>query len=272
MDALNVIKIGGNVIDDEEALSAFLDAFSALPGPKVLVHGGGKLASAMGRSMGIEPRMVDGRRRTDAATLRIVTMTYAGWIGKNIAAGLCARGCPAVSICGADGGLMPATRRSPLPIDFGFVGDPDPATVRTDAIDALTAEGFTVVVAPITASAEGQLLNTNADTVAAALATALGKRRPTRLYLAFEKEGVLDAGGVVIPRIWPEYTDELVREGTVKDGMRPKLAAAALAAKEGVREVLIGSAEGIAGLSRGAVTATRVLAAAPENGAGTTAP
>ena len=141
---VNVIKIGGNVIDNPEALADFLKRFVALEGPKVLVHGGGKEATRMSRSMGIEAKMVDGRRVTDRETLDIVTMVYAGLINKRIVSGLQALGCDAVGLTGADGKSIPATRRSPEPIDFGFVGDIDPAKVNASFIASLIEQGSIV--------------------------------------------------------------------------------------------------------------------------------
>lgn len=263
MNTLKVLKVGGNVIDDPAKLEALLRTFAALEGPKLLVHGGGKLASAMARSMGIEPTMVDGRRITDEAMLRIVTMTYAGWIGKQIAARLNTIGCKAVSLCGADGALIPATRRAAVPIDFGFVGDPVETDVATDLLLGLIDQGVVPVIAPITADKDGQLLNTNADTIAAVLAGALAKQRPVRLYLAFEKEGVLDAEGRVIPTLAPGTAREHIANGVVKDGMRPKLDAGFRALGHGVREVLIGASDNVQQVLAGTAIATRLLPDAP---------
>lgn len=261
---LTLIKVGGQVIDDEVKLGAFLQDFAALEGPKVLVHGGGKLASALMRSLGIEPRMVDGRRITDADTLRIVTMTYAGWIGKTIAARLNALGCRAVSLCGADAGLLPAVRRAPEPIDFGFVGDPAEERIDPGVLMALMEAGVVPVIAPITADGEGQLLNTNADTVAAVLASALARHMPVRLFLAFEKDGVLDAEGKVLPELTAERVSSLIAAGVVKDGMRPKLDAGFKALQGGAEDVLIGSSDRMPDVLTGKAQATRLrLATVP---------
>ncbi|MBS1581315.1 MAG: acetylglutamate kinase [Bacteroidetes bacterium] len=261
---LTLIKVGGQVIDDEAKLAAFLRDFAALEGPKVLVHGGGKLASALMRSLGIEPRMVDGRRITDADTLRIVTMTYAGWIGKTIAARLNALGCRAVSLCGADAALLPSVRRAPAPIDFGFVGDPIAERIDPRVVLALMEAGLVPVIAPITADAEGQLLNTNADTVAAVLASALARHTRVRLFLAFEKDGVLDAEGNVLPELTVDHTRALVASGVVKDGMRPKLDGGFNALRGGVEEVLIGGSDDVPAVLTGKAQATRLrLAAMP---------
>lgn len=258
MAMLTVLKVGGNVIDDPAKLEALLRAFVALEGPKVLVHGGGKLASDMARSLGIEPRMVDGRRITDEAMLRIVTMTYAGWIGKRIAAQLNAFGCKAVSLCGADGALIPSTRRAAEPIDFGLVGDPMEADVDVALIDVLLLSGCVPVIAPITSDAGGQLLNTNADTIAAVLAGALASRHAVRLYLAFEKEGVLDANGQVILELSTAEAAQAIAVGVVKDGMRPKLTAGFRALAAGVQEVVVGSSDHIGAVLSGDHKATRL--------------
>lgn len=258
MIMLTVLKVGGNVIDDPLKLEALLRAFVALEGPKLLVHGGGKLASDMARSLGIEPRMVDGRRITDEAMLRIVTMTYAGWIGKRIAAQLNVLGCKALSLCGADGALIPSTRRAAEPIDFGLVGDPVEADVDVALIEALLASGCVPVIAPITADREGQLLNTNADTIAAVLAGALATRVTVRLYLAFEKDGVLDGNGDVIPELSPAETAQAIAGGVVKDGMRPKLTAGFRALAAGVHEVVVGSSDHVTAVLAGTAKATHL--------------
>ncbi|MFT3885062.1 MAG: acetylglutamate kinase [Flavobacteriales bacterium] len=260
---LTVLKVGGNVIDDPAKLEALLRAFAALEGPKLLVHGGGKLASAMARSMGIEPTLVDGRRITDEAMLRIVTMTYAGWIGKQIAARLTAIGCRAVSLCGADGALIPATRRAPVPIDFGHVGDPVESDVDTDLLRSLLDQGVVPVIAPITADRGGQLLNTNADTVAAVLAGALAMHRPVRLFLAFEKDGVLDEAGQVIASLSPGLARQHIASGVVKDGMRPKLDAGFRALDHGVSEVVIGASDHVEQVLAGKAVATRLISDTP---------
>lgn len=255
---LTLIKVGGQVIDDDAKLMGFLRDFAALEGPKVLVHGGGKLASALMRSLGIEPRMVDGRRITDADTLRIVTMTYAGWIGKTIAARLNALGCRAVSLCGADAALLPSVRRAPVPIDFGLVGDPAVERIEPQVLLALMEAGLVPVIAPITADGEGQLLNTNADTVAAVLASALARHMRVRLFLAFEKDGVLDAEGNVLPELTAERVSTLIATGVVKDGMRPKLDAGFSAMQAGVEEVLVGSSDHVPAVLAGEAQATRL--------------
>jgi acetylglutamate kinase len=173
LEKLYIIKIGGNIIDDENKLSSFLSSFASIKGKKILVHGGGKLATKLAEKMGVEQQMIDGRRITDAETLKIVTMVYAGYINKNIVAQLQASGCNAIGLSGADGNLIQAHKRQHATIDYGFVGDID--SVNTGLLQTLLDQDIAVVVAPITHDAKGTLLNTNADTIAQELATALGK-------------------------------------------------------------------------------------------------
>jgi acetylglutamate kinase len=175
--SLFVIKIGGNVIDDEQKLAAFLKEFSSIEGPKVLVHGGGKLATRVATALGIEQQMVEGRRITDAETLKVVTMVYAGFINKNIVAALQSYGCNAIGLSGADGNAVLAHKRGAnsavgkAGIDYGFAGDVD--AVNAPLLEQLLNQGYSIVLAPITHDAKGQLLNTNADTIASTTAVAL---------------------------------------------------------------------------------------------------
>jgi acetylglutamate kinase len=168
MDRLYIIKIGGNIIDDEGKLSAFLKDFASIKEKKILVHGGGKLATRLAEKLGIEQQMADGRRITDAETLKIVTMVYAGFINKNIVASLQAQHCNAIGLCGADGDAILAHKRQHPVLDFGFVGDVD--VVNTDLIGSLLQNNIALVFAPITHDQQGQLLNTNADTIAQEIA------------------------------------------------------------------------------------------------------
>ncbi len=245
---LTVVKIGGNVIDSPDALQTFLTAFAKLEGEKVLVHGGGKLATRLCERLGIETRMVEGRRITDAATLDVATMVYAGLTNKRIVAGLAARGLRAVGLCGADACAVRSVRRSPVPIDFGFVGD-----IPVDGVDAafilsLTQQGIVPVFCAITHDGQGQLLNTNADSIASAIATALAQRQPTELVFCFEKNGVLqniDDTTSVIPRITRADFARLKAEGVVAAGMLPKINNALAAVDSGVARVIIKSAEAL---------------------------
>ena len=168
-----VIKIGGNIIDDETKLSSFLKDFAAIEGKKILVHGGGKLATKLAEQLGIEQQMVDGRRITDAETLKIVTMVYAGYINKNIVAQLQANHCNAIGLCGADGDAILAHKRKHPVLDYGFVGDVD--AINTDFINSLLEKNITIVFAPITHDQQGQLLNTNADTIAQEIAKGMSE-------------------------------------------------------------------------------------------------
>ncbi len=245
MQTVKVIKIGGNVVDDPEKLQRFLRDFAALEGPKVLVHGGGKIATAISKGLGIETRMIGGRRVTDAETLRIVTMVYAGLINKNIVAALQNEGCNALGLCGADGGLIRSKRRPARPVDYGFVGDP--AGFGLDTAVALIDGGLVPVVAPITYDPEnGSLLNTNADTVAQTVAVGLAGRYPVELVFCFEKRGVLrdvNDDDSVIPEIGPALYERLKADGVVADGMLPKLDNAFKAIASGVKNVVICAAE-----------------------------
>jgi acetylglutamate kinase len=246
-----VIKIGGNIIDDEAKLASFLEAFANIEGPKVLVHGGGKLATRMAEAMQVPQQMVEGRRITDAETLRIVTMVYAGYINKNIVAQLQAAGCPAIGLSGADGNVVLAHKRQAA-IDYGYVGDVD--AVNTTFLTELLDKGQSVVLAPITHDGKGQLLNTNADTIAQETARALSEHYEVHLVYSFEKRGVLrDAGddNSVIARIDPAAYLELKESGVVSAGMIPKLDNAFTALRSGVTEVIIGNAGELSQLLEG---------------------
>ncbi|MES2331909.1 MAG: acetylglutamate kinase [Bacteroidota bacterium] len=244
METLYIIKIGGNIIDDETKLSSFLSSFASIKGKKILVHGGGKLATKLADKMGVEQQMIDGRRITDAETLKIVTMVYAGYINKNIVAQLQSNGCNAIGLTGADGNLILAHKRQHATIDYGFVGDID--SVNTRLLQTLLDQDIAVVAAPITHDAKGTLLNTNADTIAQELATALGKFYQTELIYSFEKNGVLlnvDDENSVIAEITPAYFAELKEKLLIFAGMIPKLDNAFAALEKGVHKVIIGNAE-----------------------------
>jgi acetylglutamate kinase len=248
MDKLFVIKIGGNVIDDENSLSILLKQFASIDGKKILVHGGGKLATRLAAKMEIPQQMVDGRRITDAETLKIVTMVYAGYINKNIVAQLQSQACNAIGLCGADAGLILAHKRQHPTIDFGFVGDVD--TVNAVILKTLLDQSIAVVIAPITHDEKGQLLNTNADTIAQEIAKAMSNSYETHLIYTFEKAGVLldvTDENSVIPRIDPIYYKKLKEpvdgHSRIFAGMIPKLDNAFAAVDSGVKEVIIGKAE-----------------------------
>ena len=243
MEKISVIKIGGNIIDNEANLASFLTAFSRIEGPKILIHGGGKLATKMAADLDIPQQMVDGRRITDAATLKIVTMVYAGYINKNMVAALQSKNVNALGICGADANIIKAHKRIHATTDYGFVGDID--TVDTEKIVALLDSGFSLIVAPITHDGAGQLLNTNADTMAQAIATAISSVYEVSLVYSFEKKGVLSDihnNDSVIPVINPENYASLKERGQVNEGMIPKLDNAFEALQKGVSRVIIGDA------------------------------
>ena len=245
---INVVKIGGNVIDDPTALADFVTIFSSLDGPKILVHGGGKEATRLSKEMGIETIMIEGRRVTDRATLDIVTMTYAGLINKRIVSMLQAAGCNALGFSGADGNLVKASRRPANPIDYGFVGDIDPQDVNDTLIRILLEAGITPVVCAICHDGNGTLLNCNADSVASAIAIGASRIAPTILIYCFEKAGVLanvDEENTVIPLVTKDNFQTLKENGTITKGMIPKLTNALDSAAKGVKEVRICKAENI---------------------------
>lgn len=250
---LYVIKIGGNIIDNEQKLSSFLKEFATVEGEKILVHGGGKLATKLAAQLGIEQQIVEGRRITDAETLKVVTMVYAGYINKNIVAQLHANHCNAIGLCGADGNIVQAHKRLPEKsggIDYGFVGDVD--AVNISLLKSLLNQDLTIVLAPITQNKEGQLLNINADTIAQETAKALSALYEVHLIYSFEKSGVLlDANDdkTVIPILDWEYYQllKLPGDGTgvpkIFAGMIPKIDNAFAALNSGVKRVVIGKAE-----------------------------
>jgi acetylglutamate kinase len=257
MQQLYIIKIGGNIVDNESALSSFLQSFANIQGHKILVHGGGKLATRLAEAMGIQQQMVEGRRITDAETLKIVTMVYAGYINKNIVAQLQQLNCNAIGISGADGNAILAHKREKLSnagaaIDYGFVGDVD--AVNATFFKQLLEQRVTPVIAPVTHNGEGQLLNTNADTIAQETATALSAFYDTTLIYSFEKSGVLldtNDENSVIPEIRPGYFRELKTKELIFAGMIPKLDNAFSAINKGVTKVIIGNANHLEQLIQG---------------------
>ena len=249
---LFVIKIGGNIIDDEKKLSSFLQSFAAIENKKILVHGGGKLATKLAEKMGVEQKLIDGRRITDAETLKIVTMVYAGYVNKNIVAQLQSFNCNAIGLSGVDGDIILAHKRKHPVIDYGFVGDVD--SVNTPLLKNLLDQNLSLVFAPITHDQAGQLLNTNADTIAQELAKALSSDYEVNLIYSFEKSGVLldvnDETSVIKELNWKEYQklktpprSPLGDGGKIFAGMIPKLDNALAALKSGVNKVIIGKAE-----------------------------
>lgn len=271
---IRVVKIGGNIVDNPELLREFVKDFAAMPGMKILVHGGGVLASQMQKEMGLAPVMIEGRRVTDEAALKIVTMVYAGWCSKNITALLQAEGCNAIGLSGADGNAIKARKRPPVhieslgkEIDYGYVGDVTGESVNTGFIYTLLERGIVPVFNAINHDGAGNLLNTNADTIASSVAIAMANYRyrspsevccrceecthcsddgrlthETELIYCFEKDGVLydkDDDSSVISEITRSRFEELKKEGIVADGMIPKLTNAFKAIDSGVARVVI---------------------------------
>lgn len=275
---IKVIKIGGNVVDNPELLRKFARDFAEMPGMKILVHGGGVMASQMQKAMGMIPQMIEGRRVTDEETLKVVTMVYAGWCNKNITALLQSERCNAIGLSGADGNAIKAAKRAPMKVmnqetgeemtvDYGYVGDVTADSVNAKFLYSLLERGITPVLCAINHDGEGNLLNTNADTIASSVAVAMANyryRSPrevcckcedcthcsddgrlthlVNLIYCFEKDGVLydkDDDTSVIPEINEEYFAQLKAEGRVADGMIPKLSNAFKAISNGVNKVII---------------------------------
>ncbi len=263
---LMVIKISGNIIDDEEKLSSFLKDFALLNPPnhgmgaesllppvaKILVHGGGKLASKLAKQLDIPQQIFEGRRITDAETLKVVTMVYAGYINKNIVAQLQGLNCNSVGLTGADGNLVQAHKRNHPTIDYGFVGDID--FINIELLKYLLEQNITVVVAPITHDKKGHLLNTNADTIAQEIAKSLSDLYEVILIYSFERNGVLENAAddnTVLEKINFEIYQDLKQRGAIFAGMIPKLDNAFTALDNGVKKVIIGKAENIHQLING---------------------
>jgi acetylglutamate kinase len=257
---LRVVKIGGNIIDDPQRLETFLTHFAALQGPKILVHGGGKIATELAQQLGVPQTMIEGRRVTNAETLRIAVMVYAGLANKQIVAQLQAKSCPALGVCGADGNLLRAHKRKHPTIDYGLVGDID--AVNAPLLDRWIGQGLTPVVAPLSHDGAGQLLNTNADTIAQEIAQAMSMAFPVELIFGFEKSGVLlqvDDENSRIPHLDFDTYQSLKSSGAITAGMIPKLDNAFVALKKGVKKVVIGQAEQLPELCDG-LTGTSITA------------
>ncbi len=245
MNTLQVIKIGGSVLDNPENLSRFLSDFAQIQGPKILVHGGGKRATMLSEKLDITTKMVEGRRITDAATLEVVTMVYAGLLNKQLVAGLQARNCNALGFTGADANVIPAEKRPVGKIDYGFAGDIIQDKINTTAISVLLKANIIPVFCGITHDGNGQLLNTNADTIASALAVALAKDYKVVLHYCFEKNGVLkdiNDENSVVPLISREEYKYYKIKNIIADGMIPKLDNAFSAINNGVDHVMVGNA------------------------------
>lgn len=248
MQKLTVIKVGGKIVEDESTLASLLRDFSAVEGYKVLIHGGGRSATKVAAQLGIESRMVGGRRITDADMLRVVTMVYGGLVNKNIVARLQACGINALGLTGADMNVMLSHKRPAKEVDYGFVGDVD----KCDGgmLAKLIAEGVVPVMAPLTHDGNGCLLNTNADTIAGETAKALAPYFDVTLVYCFEKAGVLrdeNDDDSVIPHIGESDFTRLVDEGVIQGGMIPKIENALSAVRAGVKRVIITKADAIDG-------------------------
>ncbi len=251
---ITVVKIGGNVIDNEAALERFVADFAELPSPKIIVHGGGKLATRLAEKLEIPTTMVEGRRVTDAATLDVVTMVYAGLLNKRIVAKLQREGCNALGFSGADGNMIPAVKRNPEPLDYGFVGDIEASKINTSLLGTLLESGITPIFCAITHDCKGSLLNSNADSVASAVAVAASTIAPTDLVFCFEKQGVLrdiDNENSVISLITKVDYPTLRSEGIISKGMIPKIDNAFRAIESGVASVTIKHSEQLSNPSAG---------------------
>lgn len=246
MEKLILIKVGGKIVEEEETLHRLLNDFAAIEGYKVLVHGGGRSATKLASQLGIESQMVNGRRITDAETLKVVTMVYGGLVNKNIVAGLQAVGVNALGLTGADMNLMRSDRRPVVEVDYGFVGDVK--EVNADLLATLIHQGIVPVLAPLTHDKQGHMLNTNADTIAGEAAKALARHFDVTLMFCFEKKGVLldeSDDESVIPEIDRRAFKEYVEKGIIQGGMIPKLENAYQAIDAGVKQVIVTQASEI---------------------------
>lgn len=245
-EALTLIKVGGKIVEEEATLNQLLDNFASIQGPKVLVHGGGRSATKLASQLGIESQMVNGRRITDADTLKVVTMVYGGLVNKNIVAGLQARGVNALGLTGADMNVIRSVKRPVREVDYGFVGDVE--AVDASLLADLIRKGVVPVMAPLTHDGRGNLLNTNADTIAGETAKALSALFDVTLVYCFEKKGVLrdeNDDDSVIPQITRAEFEQYVAGGVIQGGMIPKLENSFDAINAGVKEVVITLASAI---------------------------
>ncbi len=243
LENLTVIKVGGGVLEDVASLAGFLDRFVALPGLKILVHGGGRVATKLSEQLNIKSKMVEGRRITDANTIDIVTMVYGGLINKKTVAALQARGCNAGGFTGADMNLIIADKRPVKDIDYGFVGDVK--KVNNELMAVLLKSGITPVIAPLTHDGKGQLLNTNADTIASEISGAMSDLYEVSLIFCFEKPGVLsdpNDDNSVIPKLTSASYQSYKEQGIIHSGMIPKIDNSFEALQKGVKQVIITSA------------------------------
>ena len=254
MENLIVVKIGGNIIDDDRKLDSFLLTYAQIEGNKILVHGGGKVATEIGQKLGIESKYIHGRRITDAETLDLVTMVYGGLLNKKIVAALQKNSCNAMGLSGADGNIIRADKRAVKEIDYGFVGDVNATGVNSKLLTALLASGVVPVLAPLTHDGMGTMLNTNADTIAQEIAKAMAGIMNVRLIYCFEKKGLLlnaEDNSTVVPSVNRAEYAELIEQEVIYGGMIPKLDNAFEAIGQGVSEVVIGHADDLPKLITG---------------------
>ena len=237
---INIVKVGGGIIENEEDLSTFLTSFSKIPGKKILIHGGGRLATKFAAQLGIKTNMIEGRRVTDDAMLDVVTMVYGGLANKKIVAALQANKINALGLSGADGNIIKAHKRVVKEVDYGWVGDID--EINTELILTLLDNNIVPVIAPLSHDGKGKILNTNADTIASAVASAISIKRETQLVLVFELDGVLvdpKDKTSVITKITPQLFEDYKKSKVITDGMIPKLENAFAAISSGVSAVKI---------------------------------
>ena len=241
-----IIKVGGKVVEEESSLNQLLTDFAAIQGNKILIHGGGRSATKIASLLGIESQMIDGRRVTDAETLKVVTMVYGGLVNKNIVAGLQSRGINALGLTGADMDIIRSTKRPIKEVDYGFVGDVK--KVNASVLSDLLKKGVVPVLAPLTHDGNGNMLNTNADTIAGEIAKALSLFFDVTLVYCFEKKGVLrdeTDDESVIPQLNKDQFDAFVANGIIQGGMIPKLENSFYALNAGVSKIIITSSSGI---------------------------
>lgn len=247
MDRLTIIKVGGKVVEDNQSMNSLLDQFKKISGYKILVHGGGTTATEIATRLGIETKMVNGRRITDSDMLDVAAMVYGGLVNKKIVAALQARNCNAIGLTGADLGFIRSRKRPVKDIDYGFVGDVE--DVNSRELRLLLSENVIPVIAPLTHDGNGQLLNTNADTIAAEIATELSAYFNVFLFFCFEKKGVLmdqnDEKSMIF-ELDSLLFQQYIEEGIITEGMIPKLENGFSAKRKGVKEILITNAENIA--------------------------
>jgi len=245
-EVLNIIKIGGKTIEDEQALAQFISSFAQISGKKILVHGGGVLANQIGEKIGIVPHFQEGRRITNTETLDLITMVYGGLVNKQMVAKMQAQGINAVGLSGADGNLLKAHKRAVQRIDYGFAGDIE--KINSHFLQKLLEEELTPVICPLTHDGNGQLLNTNADSIVTEIAIAMQAFYQVNLFLCFDKKGVLTDvkdDKSVMSRLTPSTYVKLLSENLIQDGMKPKLENAFQALKSGVSTIHIGNSQDI---------------------------